>query len=66
MCIRDSPKDVLTEGQEITTRVIRIDADRQRIGLSVRRVEDDQYADDWSDADQLGDLDDSTEGSDSY
>lgn len=60
------PRDVLTEGQEITTRVIRIDADRQRIGLSVRRVEDDQYADDWSESDQLGELDDSTEGSEGY
>lgn len=56
------PRDVLTEGQEITTRIIRIDADRQRIGLSVRRVDEDQYADDWSDTDQLGELDDSTEG----
>lgn len=60
------PREVLTEGQEITTRVIRIDADRQRIGLSVRRVEDDQYADDWSESDQLGELDDSTEGSEEY
>jgi small subunit ribosomal protein S1 len=40
------PKDVLQEGQEQTVRIIRIDADRQRMGLSLRRVEDSEYFDD--------------------
>jgi small subunit ribosomal protein S1 len=40
------PKDVLKEGQEQTMRIIRIDADRQRMGLSLRRVEDNEYFDD--------------------
>ena len=62
------PRDVLTEGQEITVRVIRIEAERQRMGLSLRRVEDDSYSDDydWEQSDQvtelgggIGDTDDS-------
>lgn len=40
------PKDVLQEGQEQTVRIIRIDADRQRMGLSLRRVDDSEYFDD--------------------
>jgi small subunit ribosomal protein S1 len=47
------PKDVLQEGQEQTVRIIRIDADRQRMGLSLRRVDDSEYFDDseWQDED---------------
>jgi small subunit ribosomal protein S1 len=40
------PKDVLQEGQEQTMRIIRIDADRQRMGLSLRRVDDNEYFED--------------------
>ncbi len=45
------PKDVLQEGQEQTVRIIRIDADRQRMGLSLRRVDDSEYFEDseWQD-----------------
>jgi small subunit ribosomal protein S1 len=59
------PKDVVQEGQELTLRVIRIDASRQRLGLSLRRVSEDQYSDDysWQETDQLAGLSkDSTEG----
>lgn len=42
------PKDVLHEGDEVQLRVIRIDPERQRIGLSLRRVNDDQYSEDYS------------------
>lgn len=42
------PKEVLKEGDEVTLRVIRIDARRRRVGLSIKRVDDPQYADiDW-------------------
>lgn len=46
------PNEVVSEGQELELRIIRIDAARQRMGLSLRRVNEDQYfADyDWSTA----------------
>ncbi len=57
------PSDVLEEGQEVALRVIRIDAERQRMGLSLRRVSEDQYSDDhdWQESDQAADTGDSTE-----
>jgi len=55
------PSEVVTEGQELELRIIRIDAARQRMGLSLRRVNEDQYfADyDWSTAGDEGDDSDS-------
>jgi small subunit ribosomal protein S1 len=42
------PKEVLREGDTVTLRIIRIDADRQRMGLSLKRVEEGEYVDlDW-------------------
>ncbi len=42
------PSEVVQEGQELTLRVIRVDAIRHRIGLSLKRVESSDYADmDW-------------------
>ena len=32
------PREVVQEGQEVTVRIIRIDAQRRRMGLSLRRV----------------------------
>lgn len=48
------PSEVVKEGQELDLRIIRIDAARQRMGLSLRRVNEDQYFEDydWSDGDQ--------------
>jgi small subunit ribosomal protein S1 len=44
----EHPKEVLKEGETITLRIIRIDPDNHRIGLSVRRVDSMAYADmDW-------------------
>lgn len=41
-------KDVLKEGDKVTVRVIKIDPDAHRIGLSIRRVDSMAYADqDW-------------------
>jgi small subunit ribosomal protein S1 len=43
-----SPKEVVKEGQELTLRVLRVDAEARRIALSLRRVTDPKYADsDW-------------------
>jgi small subunit ribosomal protein S1 len=42
------PKEVVQEGQVVALRVIRIDPDRRRIGLSLKRVDSAEYLDvDW-------------------
>lgn len=42
------PREVLNEGTVVTVRVIRVDSQRRRLGLSVRRVDSDEYLDaDW-------------------
>jgi small subunit ribosomal protein S1 len=42
------PKEVVKEGDEVTLRVIKVDAERRRIGLSLRKVDSPAYADlDW-------------------
>lgn len=42
------PKDVVKEGEAHTLRIIRIDSQKRRMGLSLKRVADPQYADiDW-------------------
>jgi small subunit ribosomal protein S1 len=44
------PREVVQEGDVRTLRVIRIDAERRRIGLSLKRVASDDYLDvDWGD-----------------
>lgn len=44
----EHPKEVLKEGDHVTLRVIKIDPDNHRIGLSLRRVDSMAYADmDW-------------------
>jgi small subunit ribosomal protein S1 len=40
------PKDVLTEGQEVRVRIIHIDPERRRMGLSMKYVEDQEN---WAD-----------------
>lgn len=49
------PREVVEEGQELTLRIIRIDPDRQRLGLSLRRVSEEAYGEDydWESEDQL-------------
>ena len=49
------PNSVVEEGQEVEVRIIRIDAARRRLGLSLRRVNDDSYFEDydWENADQM-------------
>lgn len=56
------PKDVLHEGDQVQLRVIRIDPERQRIGLSLRRVSDEQYSEDYDwQADDLAGVEHSSE-----
>lgn len=44
----EHPKEVLSEGDVVTLRVIKIDPENHRIGLSLRRVDSMAYADlDW-------------------
>jgi small subunit ribosomal protein S1 len=49
------PSEVVKVGDEVDLRIIRIDSARQRLGLSLRRVNDDEYFEDydWENADQL-------------
>ncbi len=45
------PKEVVKEGQLVTLRVIRIDAAKRRLGLSLKRVAQSEYMDeDWRQA----------------
>ncbi len=53
------PRDVVSEGQELTLRVIRIDASKQRVGLSLRRVNENNY--DWQGSDHFAESASSTE-----
>jgi len=42
------PKEVVKEGQVVTLRIIRIDPDKRRLGLSLKRVDQAEYAEsDW-------------------
>jgi len=45
----DHPKNVVSEGQQVTLRVLKIDPDKRRIGLSLKRAASAEYADaDWA------------------
>ena len=47
----EHPKEVLNEGDVVTLRIIKIDTNRRRIGLSLRKVESLKYSDlDWETA----------------
>lgn len=42
------PREVVKEGQKVTLRIIRIDPARRRMGLSLKRVAEEEYAElDW-------------------
>jgi small subunit ribosomal protein S1 len=49
------PKEVVKEGDVLNLRVIRIDPSRRRMGLSLKRVAEEAYAEyDWREtADQV-------------
>ncbi len=44
----EHPKEVISEGDTLTLRIIKIDTARRRIGLSLRKVESQKYSEmDW-------------------
>lgn len=44
------PKEIVHEGDEVEVRVIRIDSERRRVGLSMRQASDEGYMEvDWRD-----------------
>jgi small subunit ribosomal protein S1 len=59
----EHPREVVSEGQTLTLRVIKIDAEKRRMGLSLKRVASAEYAEtDWDQvAATIPDLDDVTE-----
>ncbi len=54
-------KELVQEGDVVQVRVIRIDAQHRRIGLSLRQASDDNYVDWASDADVADLLDETPE-----
>ncbi len=59
----EHPKQVISEGQSVTLRVLKVDPDKRRIGLSLKRVASAEYADtDWeSVAASMPDIEDSSD-----
>jgi small subunit ribosomal protein S1 len=59
----EHPREVVNEGQTITLRVIKVDPDKRRMGLSLKRVASAEYADtDWNQvAAEIPDLDEVVE-----
>jgi small subunit ribosomal protein S1 len=59
----DHPKEVLKVGDVVTLRILKIEDEDHRIGLSMRRVDSPAYADsDWKSLAADFDLNPSTEG----
>ena len=42
------PRDVVSEGQTVQVRIIHIDPDRQRMGLSMKQIDDSDSEEDWT------------------
>ena len=58
------PKEVIKEGDKVTLRVIKLEPERKRIGLSLRKVDSAAYADlDWKMelSDEIGGIDEGEE-----
>ncbi len=52
------PNEVVQEGDKVTVRIIRVEPERRRIGLSMKRVSDPDYLGmDWQFAEELDDWD---------
>jgi small subunit ribosomal protein S1 len=65
----EHPREVVNEGEVVTLRIIRIDAERRRMGLSLKRVDSEEYLDgDWRllSKDELPDKSNDFEDEDSY
>jgi small subunit ribosomal protein S1 len=51
----EHPREAVSEGQQVTLRVISVDVFRRRLGLSIRRVSSDEYLEtDWPVAPEKG------------
>ncbi len=47
------PKEVVKEGQRVTLRIIKIEPEKRRMGLSLKRVPEEEYAEiDWAPDDE--------------
>ena len=45
------PKEIVQEGDEVQVRIISVDPQHRRVGLSLRQASDDSYVEvDWRDA----------------
>ena len=62
----DHPREAVSEGQTVTLRVVKVDPEKRRMGLSLKRVSSAEYAEaDWEQvAAALPDLDEVVESSD--
>ncbi len=62
----EHPREVVEDGQLVTMRVIRVDSQRRRLGLSIKRVDSDEYVDsDWfEEGDDAVDADDTVDADD--
>jgi small subunit ribosomal protein S1 len=62
----DHPREAVSEGQNVTLRVVKVDPEKRRMGLSLKRVSSAEYADaDWEQvAAALPDLDEVVEDTD--
>jgi len=62
----DHPREAVSEGQTVTLRVVKVDPEKRRMGLSLKRVSSAEYAEaDWEQvAATLPDLDEVVESSD--
>ena len=60
----DHPREAVSEGQTVTLRVVKVDPEKRRMGLSLKRVSSAEYAEaDWEQvAAALPDLDEVVEG----
>ena len=61
------PREVVKEGEELKLRIVRIDPARKRMGLSLKRVEDEAYAEvDWRAEDIEDDSDETWADADDF
>ena len=61
------PREVVKEGEELKLRIVRIDPARKRMGLSLKRVDDEAYAEvDWRAEDIEDDIDVTWEEADEF
>jgi small subunit ribosomal protein S1 len=61
----DHPREAVAEGQSVTLRVVKVDPEKRRMGLSLKRVSSAEYAEaDWEQVAATLDLDEVVEGAD--